>query len=289
MLNILHRLDVTRRLGMRFRNQRELSRLRTRDTPASSAIADALHAVLTKTVSSEERRWIDRIEAIRRELRASTQPLQFMDYGAGSPAENRNAEEMYEGKEVTIGIAEACAASKPPLWCLLLFMLIRKMRPAHCLELGTNLGVSAAYLSAALQLNGSGELVTLEGARSKADLAARNFLRLGLSRVSVVVGRFQDKLDEVLTRQDRIDFAFIDGHHDEHATVDYFRKIIPFARKDTVLVFDDIAWSAGMKRAWRTISTDKRILFAVDLGLVGLCVVGEGEILGSPEQFKIRI
>jgi predicted O-methyltransferase YrrM len=289
MLRILRRLDIVHRVGMRSRNRRELSRLRTRDTPIATALADALHAVLEKAVSPEERRWIDRIESIRRELRASTRPLRFMDYGAGSPTDRRNAEEMYEGKEVTISVAEACAASKPPAWCLLLFELVRKLAPSRCLELGTNLGVSAAYLGAALQLNESGELVTLEGAKSKAELAVENLRRLGISRVDVVVGRFQDKLDEVLTPRNKVDFAFIDGHHDEHATVDYFRRIIPFSLGEAVFIFDDVAWSDGMRRAWKTISTDERIQFSIDLGSVGICVVGEVEEHGSREQYKIRI
>jgi hypothetical protein len=45
---------------------------------------------------------------------------------------------------------------------LFLYCLARALAPAAVLELGTCLGVSAAYLSAALEANGSGQLVTID-------------------------------------------------------------------------------------------------------------------------------
>jgi hypothetical protein len=50
--------------------------------------------------------------------------------------------------------------------------------------------------------------------------------------------------------------------------------MLPFLAGTALLVFDDIAWSPGMKRAWSTIVNDWRVATAVDLGPVGLCVVG---------------
>jgi predicted O-methyltransferase YrrM len=85
--------------------------------------------------------------------------------------------------------------------------------------LGTCLGISTSYLAAALKLNLAGSVVTLEGAETKARLAAQNFRELGLSNVCTIVGRFQDTLDDVL---EPIKFAFIDGHHEESATLAYF-------------------------------------------------------------------
>jgi len=154
-----------------------------------------------------------------------------------------------------------------------LFKFIREFRPSVCLELGTCLGISASYHAAALELNNHGKIVTLEGSESLASLARENFERLGLKRVTVVVGRFQDTLEEVLRRQAPIDFVFIDGHHDEHATLAYFEKIFPFLSEDAVLVLDDISWSNGMKRAWKTIVSNKRINISVDLFNVGVCII----------------
>jgi predicted O-methyltransferase YrrM len=139
--------------------------------------------------------------------------------------------------------------------------------------MGTAVGISAAYQAAALSLNGHGTLVTLEGASTLADIATENFRLLGLDTVELVVGRFQDTLPDVLTKRRPVDYVFVDGHHDEQATLAYFEQILPFLKETALLVFDDIGWSEGMKRAWNTITKDKRLSLAVDLGPVGVCVI----------------
>lgn len=164
-------------------------------------------------------------------------------------------------------------ASKSAFWCSLLFKLIRTLRPTSCIEMGTAVGVSAAYQAAALTLNGHGTLLTLEGATSLADIAKKNFQQLGLDTVAVVVGPFQDTLPTILQGSHPVDYVFVDGHHDEQATLAYFEQLLPFLADNACLVFDDIAWSEGMKRAWNSIASDRRVGIAVDLGAVGLCLL----------------
>ena len=148
--------------------------------------------------------------------------------------------------------------------------------------MGTAVGISAAYQAAALALNGRGTFTTLEGAEPLADIARDNLRRLGLGMVEVVVGRFEDTLDAVLERRRPVDYVFVDGRHDRQATLAYFEQTIPFLAETAFLIFDDIAWSDGMKQAWRTIARDKRVGLAVDLGVVGLCVL-RGSMAGHRE------
>ena len=148
--------------------------------------------------------------------------------------------------------------------------------------MGTAVGISAAYQAAALALNGRGTFTTLEGAEPLADIARDNLRRLGLGMVEVVVGRFEDTLDAVLERRRPVDYVFVDGRHDRQATLAYFEQTIPFLAETTFLILDDIAWSDGMKQAWRTIARDKRVGLAVDLGVVGLCVL-RGSMAGHRE------
>jgi predicted O-methyltransferase YrrM len=153
--------------------------------------------------------------------------------------------------------------------------------------MGTAVGISAAYQTAALRLNGHGALVTLEGATSLAEIARNNFQQLGLDTVEVVVGRFHDTLPVVLTNRRPVDYVFVDGHHDDQTTLAYFEHILPFLAETALLVFDDIAWSEGMKRAWATIARDKRVGVAVDLGAVGLCVIDNA--IAGPRYFSIPL
>jgi len=178
--------------------------------------------------------------------------VEFRDYGAG--ADGHSADEMAHGVAVRRRLGDVCrVASNPPRHGRFLFGVVRETRPAVCLELGTCLGVSAAYQAAALKVNGCGFLYSIEGARPLAEQAQAFLGRLGLSElVDIRIGRFTDVLPDLLAER-RFDFVFLDGHHDEIATRDYFEQIWPAMTPGGVMVFDDIAWSEGMKRAWQTI------------------------------------
>ena len=241
----------------------------------SVILANTLKSTLINDLNPEEKVWIDKIEQLRENLNASTTEISLVDYGAGKSDEHRTQQDMYEGKTVTTTVGEVCrSGSKSPFWSFLLFNLLREFKPTFCIELGTCLGISALYQAVPLSLNKAGKIVTIEGAKILAKYAEQNIETIGLENVRVVAGRFQDVLGEVLNESRPVDFAFIDGHHDEKATMIYFNKIIPFlANQGVVLVFDDISWSPGMKRAWKKIKGDDRVKISVDLLKVGICLM----------------
>ena len=244
-------------------------------------VAEKLQAATTAAsrgrMSRSERHRIRQIEALRGRLMRSTVSIDIVDYGAGDPSATRSTEEMDRGTLVTLPVSKACAASVQPLMGLFLFRLIREFQPNHCLELGTNLGISSAYQAAALEANGRGHLVTLEGADSLAELARENLRSLSLARrVDVVTGQFDDTLETILTTDGgaKIDYAFIDGRHDEQATLDYFHEIkSDVAPTGGLLVFDDVDWSDGMHRAWTAICNDASVAGALVAGF-GIAFVG---------------
>jgi predicted O-methyltransferase YrrM len=119
--------------------------------------------------------------------------------------------------------------------------------------------------------NGRGRLVTLEGAPGLAAIARRTLGDLRLADVDVEIGRFDTVLPRVLS-DGPYGFAFIDGHHDEAATVGYHRQLLPHLDPGAVLVFDDIAWSDGMARAWGVVARDPSTAISVDLGAMGVCI-----------------
>lgn len=252
----------------------EVARLYGTNDVAARFLANSISATLNRSASHEEKGWIDRIEALRKILNSSQRKVTVVDYGAGSPELNLTSEQMYQGRITSSAIGKICRiASKQPAWCFLLFKLIREFQPLTCLELGTCLGISTAYLAAALELNDRGKVTTLEGSEALAFIAKRNLNELGLERANVIVGRFQDKLTEVLRAQEHIDFAFIDGHHDQQATLTYFKRILPFMSDGSVMVFDDIRWSIGMERAWHKIISHEQTSVSLDLDSVGICIV----------------
>lgn len=221
--------------------------------------------------------WSARIETLRTMLQRSPAQVTFDDFGTGSRWRGAAA------RRVTQEVRTLVHASAPRHEAHLLYHLVRHMQPRTCLELGTCLGLSAAYVAAALTENdrgesGPGHLVTLEGGAALARLARRHLNALGLGhRAEVVAGRFQDTLSGVLVRHAPIDFAFLDGHHDPKATLSYVDQIAPHLADGAVLVFDDIAWSLGMRRAWHTLRRDVRLVETVDL-----CTVGLGRYFSTP-------
>lgn len=173
------------------------------------------------------------------------------------------------------GVTEssACAVSKSPQQAAVLASIVRHFAPNCAVELGTNVGISSAYIGSAMD----GTLITLEASESRQALARQLHATLGLKNVKYALGLFQDTLQGVLQELGSVDFAFIDGHHQFQPTLDYFESIVGFAKPGAVFVFDDINWSDGMKQAWSQLRSDKRFGLVVDLWTVGVCVLGASD------------
>jgi predicted O-methyltransferase YrrM len=249
------------RVAHRLRTHREARALRRSDHPLIRAVGEAL----AHRADPAERDWADRIEAERARLESSRELLRtpLYDYSL-DPAHDHVFED-------TVG--ELCRrASKPRHAALALFALVRRLRPARALELGTAVGISAAYQGAALRLNGRGRLVTIDAAAARVEVARELLARLGLAGVvESRLGRFQDVVGEVAAGGG-IGYAFVDGHHDEDATLAYLDLIQPALVPPGVVVFDDIAWSDGMARAWARLRADERAEASGEALGMGFCV-----------------
>jgi predicted O-methyltransferase YrrM len=273
--NILLRLKKRAR---RFLTPWLIAGLERSDNPGLQKLGAAVRLTFSKALTPEERRWVKSIELWRQELISSNEEVVVVDYGAGFPSEERSLEQMNRGVTTVEIVGEACMQySKQQVWTTLLFHLIREFRPVACVELGTCLGVSAAYQGAALELNGAGRMVTLEGSVAFAEIASDGLQRLALNNwVQVIEGRFQDTLEGVLHRLGTVDYAFIDGHHDENATIGYFEQFLPRLADRAILIFDDIHDYTGMQRAWRRICAHPKVDIALDLSIFGVCLLGAG-------------
>jgi len=194
--------------------------------------------------------------------------IKFLDFGAGSPDEKRSEEEMKKGKEVETTVAKLSAIGLKNEWSEWIYTLIKERKPKVVLELGTCCGFSAITMALA---NADTKVYTIEGAKEIAAVARENIKKAGCENITQIVGRFADVLDKTLAGIAPIDFAFIDGHHDKDATVKYYRQILPFMAKGSVMAFDDISWSEGMKEAWETITAEAGSNKCENLGKIGIC------------------
>ncbi|GGB21773.1 O-methyltransferase [Puia dinghuensis] len=209
----------------------------------------------------------DAVEGLRRRLRHDQTPLEVNDLGAGS------------AYPVTINrtIADiARRAAKPPRLGQMLYRVARHYQPATILELGTSLGLSTAYMAAAAP---AATVNTIEGAPAIADAARRNLHSLNLA-ATVHTGPFDEVLPNLLPTLPPIALAFIDGNHRLDPTLRYFNLLLPRASRSSVLIFDDIHWSAEMEAAWSAIKSDPRVYLTIDLFFLGFVFLRE--------EFKVK-
>ncbi len=195
------------------------------------------------------------VESRRNELMHRADVVEVIDYGAGNPQENRTQEDMVLGKHIKVMLSVLAETGIKGERMYNLYNIIAKLNPKTILELGTCCGFSSSYMSFFVP---DSKIYTIEGSPNIATIARENHRFFDLKNISVFEGRFDVVLPELLNKISPIDFAFIDGHHDKEATLKYFRQILPFMSQGGVMLFDDIAWSDGMKEAWREIIDSKQ-------------------------------
>lgn len=246
----------------------------------------AILDTINENLSKEEKERVEKIESLRKNIYKSQDQVRLVDYGAGLDREGLSKEEMEKGTTIKDRLGHvALTCSKSSFWSLLLFKIIRKNKPVSSLEFGTCVGISGAYQASALKLNGGGKIITMEGDSFLARVAKGTFNVFALENIDILEGRFADTLSKLLVEKDQFDYVFIDGHHDEQATVDYFDRIYPHLTQNAVVVFDDISWSSGMRRAWNTIISDDRIRVSLYLRQIGICLIDKN----IPEKLNYRI
>lgn len=189
--------------------------------------------------------------------------------------------EVIDAPQRTVGQIVRSAA-KHPKYCRLLSHIVSYSHPHTVIELGTSLGVSSAYIATALDPDV--RFVSIEGEPEIHSIAKENLRSLDL-KANLRCGLFIDVLPDILEEFKRVDLIFIDGHHDYDATMEYFQTALPYCHTGSVLIFDDINWSAGMQRAWKRIQSHKRVSQTVDLYTMGIAFLREGV---AEEHFVLR-
>jgi predicted O-methyltransferase YrrM len=204
----------------------------------------------------------ERIRSLQQELAQQELTLSFEDLGAGFGGK--------EKRQVSRSLRYLLRRSaRPARTGELLYRLCWHYQPHRALELGTHLGFSALYQMSGQQ---GGGFLSIEGAEPVARLAQRNFEALGFAP-RLEIGDF----DQVLARLDlasyRPDYVLIDGNHRYESSMRYFQLLLPHLPDGSLLVFDDINWSAGMRKAWREVVAHPEVSLSIDLFWLGLVFV----------------
>lgn len=200
----------------------------------------------------------EQIENERTLLLLDKGKVETINLGAGSKA--------YLKQNSIKNIAKASLSS--PKKCALLYNIASTLNCMHMVEMGTSFGICTAYLAKA---NKNAKIISFEGDKTLSTKASKINERLGNQNILFANEDFDTALPAYLkTIDQKIDFVFIDGNHRLKPTLKYFELILPHINENSVLVIDDIYWSAEMTKVWKIISNHPSVTISVDLFEIGI-------------------
>lgn len=195
-----------------------------------------------------------KIEAIRSALKRDHSMLDIRDFGTGKD-KRRKVSEI------------ASNSLKSFKYGQMLYKVAFFCKSREILELGTSFGLTTAYLASS-----SSEIhcVSLEGSDEISAVASRNFKKLQLKNIQIVIGNIDLTLPEVLKDIKRLDLVFIDANHRYSAVCSYFEHCLSKIHNETIMIIDDIYWSAEMEKAWKKIKNHPQVTATYDLFQLGI-------------------
>lgn len=228
----------------------------------SSSKGDKLSIALEELDSKEMVYYcFDEIEDQRQKLLNDSSIIHVTDYGAGSKVLKSNERKISDIAKYSL---------KPPEEAQLIFKLANHFGAKNILELGTSLGVTTTYLA---KVNSEAKVFTIEGCPEIAKVASAIFEYLNIQNISLSIGNIDEKLPELLSKTNNIDFVLIDGNHTKEATINYFNQIVEKTNKNGIVIVDDIYWSRGMTEAWSEIRNHQKVSAWIDLFDLGILMV----------------
>lgn len=206
---------------------------------------------------SPNRREFEPIEIIRREILNDFTLISGPDHGAGS---------RRKGKQRTLRNFVR-TASISPRYGRMLTSLVRFARPERIIEWGTGIGISTLYLATAIP---SVPVYTVEGNPCLARKAQAIFNKIGYTNIRSILGLFEETFHIVFPDEPLPCVFFIDGNHSARGTMLIVGKIMNQMHPDSVIILDDIRWSAEMYTTWKKLISRPEVRLSLDLFSMGI-------------------
>jgi len=214
------------------------------------------------------------IESLRKQLLNDNRMITVTDPGVRS---SNNTDRKKKISDI------AKNALKPPRLAQLLYRLTNDLQPDSIIELGTCLGITTLYLQKAAP---KAKVYTLESCAETAAAARDVFAKAHTEGVELITGNFDDTFPGVIGNLDKLDLVYIDGDRQKEAAFKYFEWCLPKVHEGTLLIFDDIYRTEGMKEAWGMIKAHPRVTVTIDLFWIGLVYFKKGQ---AKEDFLIKV
>ncbi len=197
------------------------------------------------------------LQKIRRQLIKDKTKLIFNDPGAKGGQIKSTVREIF------------CRTSKPLKQAMVLSAAASQIKAKEILEMGTAFGSTTLCLHAS---NPTAHITTMEGVSKIAAYAQKNIAHVHESKIDLEIGLFANLLPKYLNKNPKIDFIFLDGHHQGDATAKYLDMLYLHLSDIAIIAIDDIYYSSDMSRFWKKMQKDIRFQLKLDFFHYGLLV-----------------
>ena len=194
------------------------------------------------------------IQNLRKSLMTDERPLSSLPGGTG-PHDHQTVSKAVRGSKNRINCLRLC------------HLAFISGDPVIC-ELGTNLGISSAYLGiGAVLADPAIRVRTGDISGARINIAKEIHSKINLSNIDYFVGDFAESINDFLVTP--IGLCFVDALHTYDATIKNFKKLRAFMKPKGIMVFDDINWSEGMQHAWADITKSETFYSKAEIEGVG--------------------
>ena len=208
----------------------------------------------------------------RKKLHQNNTIISVTDFGAGSRVFKSNKRQVSK-------IAKTAEITKKR--ARLLYRIVDYLQINNSLELGTSLGLATTALHLG---NKNGNTLTIEGCPETAKIAKQQFESFNFKNIDLKINDFETELKAIKNK--KIDLIYIDGNHQKEATLNYFETLLNNIHNDSILIFDDIHWSAPMTEAWQEIKKHPKVTVTIDTFFWGIVFFRKEQ---DKEHFSIRV
>ncbi len=198
------------------------------------------------------------IEQYRKSLLKSEEDVSVQPMGAPSTVNTSSTRSVKSIARHSLSV---------PKFGRFLYNVVQFQQPKYIVELGTALGATTLYLSIADEQS---TVYTLEGSTQIAEIASQAFADFHRQNIELIKGNIDDTLPQLLQKIPQVDLAYVDANHRLEPTLNYFSQLLAKTNEESILIFDDIHWSFGMRKAWKTIIQHPQVTLSIDVFDAGL-------------------
>jgi predicted O-methyltransferase YrrM len=158
------------------------------------------------------------------------------------------------------------SVSSPQNALRMLFRLVRSQRPEWAVEVGSAFGIGSIAIVSAMSTLLTTHFDGFEFENWLAKIADEGISKILVQHDRIHPGPLEKTFQGVATGSSVVDFAFVDAMHILEETKGYHEMLLPHSPTSTVIVYDDINWSDGMKDFWKSLAEDKRLSDVISAG-----------------------